>query len=68
MLEPPSQLRAPIPPNSASNEARQLIDAVIADGGRGVRPESIASLNQRYDAALAEIKAQDVILFKNYGS
>ena len=54
------------PPTAQVSEARQLIDAVIADGGQEFAPEKIASLNQRYDEALAEIKAQDAILFKNY--
>ena len=54
------------PPTAQVSEARQLIDAVIADGGQEFAPEKVASLNQRYEAALAEIKAQDAILFKNY--
>jgi uncharacterized lipoprotein YajG len=54
------------PPTAQVSEARQLIDAVIADGGQEFAPEKIASLNQRYEAALAEIKTQDAILFKNY--
>jgi len=54
------------PPTAQVSEARQLIDAVIADGGQEFAPEKIASLNQRYDEALAEIKNQDAVLFKNY--
>lgn len=54
------------PPEAQVSEARQLIDAVIADGGQDFAPEKIASLNQRYDEALAEIKNQEAILFRNY--
>lgn len=54
------------PPDVQVTEARQMIDAVIADGGQEFAPDVIASINHRYEEALAEIKAQNELLFKNY--
>lgn len=54
------------PPDAQVNEAKQLIDAVIADGGQEFAPDTMMSLSRRYEEALAEIQAQNALLFKNY--
>jgi len=54
------------PPDAQVSEAKQMIQAVIADGGQEFAPEKVASLNQRYEQALAEIQAQNQLTFRNY--
>lgn len=54
------------PPDAQVTEARQMIDAVVADGGQEFAPDVIASLNKSYEEALTEIQAQNGLLFKNY--
>ena len=53
-------------PDTQVSEAKQMIQAVIADGGQEFAPEKVASLNARYEEALAQIEAQNQLLFKNY--
>lgn len=43
-----------------------MIEAVIAEGAQDLAPEKLASLNQRFEEALAEIESQQKLLFKNY--
>jgi hypothetical protein len=53
-------------PDAQVSEARQLIDAVIADGGQDFAPDVVASLNKRYEDAITEIQYQNGLIFKNY--
>jgi len=54
------------PPDAQVSEARQMIDAAIASGAQEIAPEKVASMNHRFEEALAEIEAQNGLLFKNY--
>jgi len=53
-------------PDAQVSEAKQMIQAVIADGGQDFAPEKVASLNKRYEEALTEIANQNKLIFKNY--
>lgn len=54
------------PPDAQVTEAKQMINAVIADGAEQFAPDKVASLNLRYEQALAEIQNQNDLFFKNY--
>ena len=53
-------------PTAKVAEAQAQIESLIAAGGVDFAPEKVASIQKRYDEALAEINAQNSTMFKNY--
>lgn len=53
-------------PTAKVTEAKALIDSLIAAGGADFAPDKVASIQKRYDEAVAEIEAQNRTMFKNY--
>lgn len=56
------------PPTAKVTEAQNLIATVEAAGGEQFAPEKLASIKKNYADALAEIKEQDGVMFKNYST
>ena len=56
------------PPTAKVSEAQNLIATVETAGGEQFAPEKLASIKKGYADALAEIKEQEGVVFKNYST
>jgi uncharacterized lipoprotein YajG len=56
------------PPNAKVTEAKAVIQSVIDAGGEQFAPEKVASIQKRFQEAMAEIDTQNKNTFKNYNT